>query len=366
MIGLGRLTDKGKKETYDFGLFLRERYKSFLPLEYNPDDITLISSDKDRTIQSSSLAAYALYKDYNFNATWAQPEQIPYEPIPVRHVPKEEDKYFQMTKKCPRWDQLYEESIAAFNSNYLDENPDVIEIYTSRKDNVSLFDPNRSVLSRLDPLIAFQDEILYNITHNLPTEDWCIQLISIKSYYGIKTSYYRATVDTEEKQRFYNGPLLQSVLNTFDKIKREKMALYCLHDKTLFTFMTTLGIDDKEVLLLPPTAAALMIELHEDQTLESGPYLEFWYRNDTSFEPHHLVIPGCGNPCYLSKVKELKKNVIPNNYEAECLLDIPPEPITENSQDSWLLLWIGAAVVVIIFGMILGMTRCRSSTYEKV
>ncbi|CAG7729086.1 unnamed protein product [Allacma fusca] len=341
MIGLGRITDKGKKEAFDLGLFLRDRYNDFLPLEYSPDDITLISSDSDRTIQSASLVAYGLYRNFNLAATWADPEQVQYDPIPVRHIPKQEDKYLQYGKSCPRWDQLYQEAVGKFTYDFIVENPDVIEIYTTRKDNVSLFDPHRSITSRIDPLIAFQDEILYNMTHGSPVEDWALELINIPNFFAL--------------------------FNNFEEIHQKKMTLYCGHDKTLFTLMVTLGIEDKQVMLLPPTASVLMIELHQNLTSVEGgePYLEIWYRNSTSSEPYHLTIPECGKPCYFSKVKDMKKEVIPLNFESECL-NTPSQPEIANSQNSWLLLWVGAVMIVVVFGMVLCMTKSKSRIYDKI
>lgn len=44
-------------------------------------------------------------------------------------------------------------------------------------------------------------------------------------------------------------------------------------------------------------------------------------RNSTSVPPFKLTIPGCESFCPLDKLKELTKNVVPEDWEEECKTD---------------------------------------------
>ena len=54
--GSGNLTPLGKKEHFELGAFIRQKYSSqagFIPAEYNLEDIFVESSDTNRTYLSS-------------------------------------------------------------------------------------------------------------------------------------------------------------------------------------------------------------------------------------------------------------------------------------------------------------------------
>ena len=49
----GELTPIGKRMEFILGVYLQDRYSSFLPKEYDPREIYIISSDLNRTLQSA-------------------------------------------------------------------------------------------------------------------------------------------------------------------------------------------------------------------------------------------------------------------------------------------------------------------------
>ncbi|CAG7733758.1 unnamed protein product, partial [Allacma fusca] len=64
------LTEKGKKQMYELGLYIRERYSNLVKTSFDTDETRIISSNTDRTIRSAGLVAYGLYKEFNQAASW--------------------------------------------------------------------------------------------------------------------------------------------------------------------------------------------------------------------------------------------------------------------------------------------------------
>lgn len=52
---------------FQLGQYIRKRYEGFLNKEYNTDEIYVMSSDKDRTIQSAMANMAGLYPPLTFN-----------------------------------------------------------------------------------------------------------------------------------------------------------------------------------------------------------------------------------------------------------------------------------------------------------
>lgn len=86
----GQLTNIGEKQQFELGNFLRERYDGFLDRFYSPHEIFVMSSDRDRTIMSAQVNLAALYKPPNISQNWNP--LLPWTPVPIRTIPREEDK----------------------------------------------------------------------------------------------------------------------------------------------------------------------------------------------------------------------------------------------------------------------------------
>ncbi|KAJ8957112.1 hypothetical protein NQ318_007327 [Aromia moschata] len=59
--GYGQLLNKGKERQYQLGEWFRKRYSTFLPNEYSPKDIRVVSTDVDRTLMSAAANLAGLY-----------------------------------------------------------------------------------------------------------------------------------------------------------------------------------------------------------------------------------------------------------------------------------------------------------------
>lgn len=93
----------GKEHEYDLGLWLRQRYKDFLPEEYSENDIYVRSTDVDRTLMSGEAVLAGLYPPVA-DQLWDQ--DLKWQPIPIHTVPEFEDPVLAMKKRCPKYDLL--------------------------------------------------------------------------------------------------------------------------------------------------------------------------------------------------------------------------------------------------------------------
>jgi lysosomal acid phosphatase len=78
--GLGQLTQKGMKQAYSYGNFLRLRYSNFLNDKYDRNRVCVRSTDYDRTIMTAQSLLAGLFEPVD-NQLWNQ--EITWQPIPI-------------------------------------------------------------------------------------------------------------------------------------------------------------------------------------------------------------------------------------------------------------------------------------------
>ncbi len=86
--GFGQLTQKGMKQHFDFGKFIRSRYSTFLNKYYNLKRAVIRSTDYDRTLMSAYSLLNGLYPPEDFQV-WNNESQ--WQPIPVHTTSKYND-----------------------------------------------------------------------------------------------------------------------------------------------------------------------------------------------------------------------------------------------------------------------------------
>uniref|UniRef100_A0A3B4G3L8 Acid phosphatase 2, lysosomal n=1 Tax=Pundamilia nyererei TaxID=303518 RepID=A0A3B4G3L8_9CICH len=87
------------------------------------------------------------------------------------------------------------------------------------------------------------------------------------------------------------------------------------HDSTLITLQAALDVYNG---LLPPYAACQLFEFYQEH---DGSYsVELHYHNDSRNNPYPNPVPGCNglSPCPLSLFNELVKDVLADDWQAEC------------------------------------------------
>ena len=102
----------GKLEQYELGKWLRLTYGKFLPPKYSNFDISVRSTDVDRTLMSAESNLAGLYPPTESDSWF---KDIKWQPIPIHTIPEKEDAVLAGHKSCPKYDQLYSE---LFKSGY--------------------------------------------------------------------------------------------------------------------------------------------------------------------------------------------------------------------------------------------------------
>ncbi|KAL6419477.1 hypothetical protein ACFW04_011381 [Cataglyphis niger] len=97
-IGLGQLTNQGKKREYELGQVLRSRYKDFLGDLYLPNLVVGRSSDYDRTKMSLQLVLTALFPPMDTRQRWNA--DLNWQPIPTMYISRIDDNLF-LADDCP-------------------------------------------------------------------------------------------------------------------------------------------------------------------------------------------------------------------------------------------------------------------------
>ncbi|CAF1270061.1 unnamed protein product [Rotaria sordida] len=98
--GFGQLTLRGQLQQIRLGQYFRERYSELLNSTYVASEVTIRSTDNDRTLMSAYSNLLGLYPtskekldlillEIEQDNKW--PEVLPWQPIPVHTVPKSID-----------------------------------------------------------------------------------------------------------------------------------------------------------------------------------------------------------------------------------------------------------------------------------
>ncbi|TMS22307.1 Testicular acid phosphatase-like protein [Larimichthys crocea] len=157
--------------------------------------------------------------------------------------------------------------------------------------------------------------------HNLTLPRWATQdvLDTLKRVASFEVMYSILSHKRKEKARLSGGVLLNAILRNFSRAVEHgsplKFIMYSAHDSTLITLQAALDVYNG---LLPPYAACQLFEFYQEY---DGSYsLELYYRNDSLRDPYPNPVPGCNglNPCPLPVFTELVRDVMAEDWEAEC------------------------------------------------
>lgn len=349
-VGPGQLTARGKRMQFELGKFLRKRYDGFLNKTYDEREIYVRSTNKDRTLMSAQSNLAGLYPPIG-DQVW-NPELL-WRPIPVHTLSLERD-FLTTSSKCPKLSALIKDTLKndpTFQA--LNEKYDWLYKYASKYAGKNISDPNE---------VGFLYDTLYiEKLYNKTLPEWTDKIFPDKMTELTYISFV-VSVWTHEMKRLRSGPVIKQLIkNWVDKNEKEderlrKFIMYSAHDTTISHLLFTLGIYND---IPPPYASTVIMELRHFKS-SNKPYLQFFYRNDSSVDPHPLTLPGCDFQCPLDKFIHLTKDFIPHDWKEEC----NPDPIISIVTGFSGLIGV-ILITVFILSVILSCIRSRTNVSKS-
>ncbi|XP_059184015.1 lysosomal acid phosphatase [Centropristis striata] len=316
--GFGQLSQEGMRQHLNLGQFLRTRYKGFLNETYERHEISVRSTDYDRTLMSAEANLAGLYPPRGqqvFSPT------LQWQPIPVHTVPQSEEKLLSYPRfDCPRYKQLMNETehTAEF-LNVTNEFKDVIELVRNK---TGLNNTN------VETVWSVYDTLFCESRHNKTAPDWVTpevfeRLRLLKDFaFRIAFGVYKP----QEKNRLQGGVLLGEIVKNLSKMsvpdpkvkERLKLMMLSAHDTTVAALQSSLNVFNGRQ---PPYASCQIIELYEDEN--SNFSVSLFFRNDSTVEAYPLLLPGCSLDCPLEEFVRITKLSISEDRDKEC--EVPSE-----------------------------------------
>uniref|UniRef100_A0A3Q2YWC5 Lysosomal acid phosphatase n=1 Tax=Hippocampus comes TaxID=109280 RepID=A0A3Q2YWC5_HIPCM len=291
---------KRMRQHLELGQFLRKRYDGFLNQSYLRHEITVRSTDYDRTLMSAEANLAGLYPP---NGEQVFSPNIMWQPIPVHTVPQSEEKLLSFPQRdCPRFEELMNETEQTEEfRNVTAANQDVLDLVRNKTG-----------------LKTMSVESAWSVYDTLFCE--------------VKTSRFPLWFHPSQEKSRLQGD------------SHKKM----LHDTTVAALQVSLNVFNGRQ---PPYASCHMIELYSDDN--GSLTVSMFYRNDSTVEPYALQLPGCSLDCPLEDFVKITKLSISEDRQKECQL-----PSSGRNQEVIITLAVfGCLLLVLIVVLFLAMIR---------
>ncbi|CAF3024969.1 unnamed protein product [Rotaria socialis] len=335
--GLGQLTSTGIEQHHRLGAYLRNRYGSLLSSNYTASEITIRSTDLDRTLMSAQSNLIGLYP---INAT---DNKVPIQPIPVHTVPTNLD-FLLGVSDCPRYDQIevevdQSEEVNKVNQYYQDFFKQ-LELWTNMT-NITVYD----AWVVADTIFV---EHLYN-----KAPAWANDGVR-KNLSDISDRAFHFLFENNDTKRIRGGPVIQDVwLNMNSSLHAKpfkKVKIYSAHDTTVSAILSFLGINYPHQ---PQYASAIFVDLYQQN---SSYFVKVEYLNVTdSNASYAYVLNGCpAEECPFDKFTSIYQPIFPATPDVECVKKEPPMPPSGgNKKLTAILAVVITVLIIIIFVMFL-------------
>ncbi|CAG5092783.1 Similar to acp2: Lysosomal acid phosphatase (Xenopus laevis) [Cotesia congregata] len=304
----GQLTTTGMHQHLLLGQWLRSRYDKLIPDHYSLDDIYVRSTDVDRTLMSAESNLAGLYPPKG-NQRW---DNMRWMPIPVHTIPETMDYVLAGKKKCRRYDDETQKLLSSELFVKINRQNSKLYDYLSRHAGKKI--------NSVTEVEYFYNTLCIEELYNKTLPDWTKAVYPDKlrpiAEFSFKVQAYNKIL-----QRLKIGSLLGEMIDHMVAKSENKLSpnrklwIYSGHDETVANLLMALDLFYPHC---PPYTATILIELRTNLANEF--FVTVSYKN-TSGEPSLLTVPGCKPLCPLEDFIRLTEDVIPNDFERECLSD---------------------------------------------
>ncbi|KAK9886473.1 hypothetical protein WA026_016756 [Henosepilachna vigintioctopunctata] len=305
---MGELTNIGKRQHYELGQWIRNRYNGFLSQTYEKDEIYIRSSDVDRCLMSAASNLAGLYppvgKDF-----WQK--DFPWQPIPIHTIPKINDDIAEFKTSCSIFKKQVKKVISEYFKEYDKKNKMIYDYLTEVTGmKIKNFKKAGSIYSTLHV------EKIYNFT--LP--EWSIPLYTkLKEYHTLSK---KVLTYTPKLNRLANGRLFDNIITQFtyfanetdDKVdKPEKFRIFSAHDTEVSCILNGLSVPHDDI----PYAATIIFELR--RTEQGQVYVNTLFKSQPQVADL-IEIRGCDKNCDFDTFLNIMKpmSLTEEEFKEEC------------------------------------------------
>ncbi|TKS66267.1 Lysosomal acid phosphatase [Collichthys lucidus] len=310
--GFGQLSQEGMRQHFELGRFLRNRYKGFLNESYDRHEISVRSTDYDRTLMSAEANLAGLYPP---SGQQVFTPDLKWQPIPVHTVPQSEERLLSYPlRDCPRYKQLMNET---------EHTEEFLNVTTEYQGIIDLVKNKTGLNTTVESVWSVYDTLFCESRHNMTPPDWVTpdvmeKLRKLKDF-GFQVTF--GVYKQQEKSRLQGGILLGEIVKNLSKVavqdakQRLRMMMLSAHDTTVAALQASLNVFNGKQ---PPYASCQIFELYRNDNGSAS--VSMFYRNDTTVEPYPLQLPGCSLDCPLEEFVTITKLSISDDRDKECQL----------------------------------------------
>lgn len=305
-MGLGQLTNSGKRREYKIGEMLRSRYDKFLGKIYSPETVSAFSSDYDRTKMSLELVLAGLFppaaiQRWNPNLNW--------QPVSTRYVKRIDDNFF-LSDSCPLYKAYYEQVLALPEvKKGLSKFNDLMKYLTVKTGS--------NITKPLD-LFYLYHTFMSEYSMGLSLPDWVGDLFPYGELWNGTVFAYDVANYNIRLRRLYAGPYIRTINADMQAYANgsvenlKKIYLYSGHETNIAALLYALGIFFPHV---PEYSSSIITELHQ---IDGKYYVKVLYYLGIPTKVQEMQLPGCEVLCPFEKYLKLTADVIPSDEELIC------------------------------------------------
>ncbi|KAF5302431.1 hypothetical protein FQR65_LT08520 [Abscondita terminalis] len=293
-------SDLGRQQSVQLGQKLRNRYKSFLSKDYNPDEVYTLSTDYNRTRETAQLV---------LNGIYSKSTTAPY----IVHWKKRVEDY-ELRHPIDYCSAFVNEVNSVKNS-------DPYQLQKIKYENVFKIineKTGKTYNEILDAFFLFQ--VLYSEKYlNLTSSDWVSDVY--KTLNELSDFQLHSECSTSKLKRLNGGISLKNVIKNMKRKvtnslipNNRKIFLYSAHDVNVVNIFAVMNVFKAH---FPNYNAATIIELHHNNKSEKY-FVKLFYIKHVNEEATEMFIKDCGNPCEFNKFEEIMLPYLSKNHTQEC------------------------------------------------